>query len=797
MTNYDLYPLHGSLKSVKNDKSLILYSNKEYQRNLKYQFRYDNTLSCNALRINDRSSVLAKVSLLSQTIMFRFKLNSMDTSQSIMTIHIGGDLITIFSLCFGDGKLHLSSAQDNTYRWEICDIGVGENIIGLTYERVLVNENYNNYEYRFKVYLNGVTYGPYASEDDYSLSNYAFLTLGKDSPWRIISPGMDASIDMLVLNPNYSSSETLNSIANTIKNRTSKEDCYNALGLMTSSRIKKNSLNIYTNTYSYNNDTDDVNRIIPLVTKQIVTINDFTYYMYYTYDAKSRLKTFKNLLDSMDRVYNYGVGGELLNETIDNITITYRYDENGNITSCNKNGDITVYQYGFNTNNNDLLTRVNDIFIAYDPYNGLYPIRYYKEVVDDDDECIQENVALLTWDRGKLIKYQDIVNNKVIEFEYNGLGLRIKKKVTDLSTNSVKETNYEYEEKNLIREYSDNEVIRYFYDHNNEIYAYEVNHNEMYYLIRSIEGSIIGIANSNRQIIKTITYEAFGKIHKISGRSTIPMHILYKGYYYDEETKLYYCMSRYYSPEFRRFIQPDYVSSLNPYSINGLNLYGFSNNEPININYYSTLGNSENVGGKMVNSIGLTVATQTMFGWLNNKSPSISRNLPSIPGWLETLSIGLDHGFTMINPIRSALACSQFTNLWNLMRLDGVTELPGTLSRLATGIGWGLSITSGLITAYEKYASGASLSSAIAGGIINAGISIGTMYASTTIATATMGVLATSSLAIPGGFIIVGGAVIAVALGVAINHLFTELEICGKTIEEYLNDFVDWLIFWD
>ena len=35
------------------------------------------------------------------------------------------------------------------------------------------------------------------------------------------------------------------------------------------------------------------------------------------------------------------------------------------------------------------------------------------------------------------------------------------------------------------------------------------------------------------------------------------MHIMYKGYYYDEETKLYYCMSRYYSPEFRIFISPD------------------------------------------------------------------------------------------------------------------------------------------------------------------------------------------------------------------------------------------------
>ena len=110
---------------------------------------------------------------------------------------------------------------------------------------------------------------------------------------------------------------------------------------------------------------------------------------------------------------------------------------------------------------------------------------------------------------------------------------------------------------------------------------------------------------------------------------------------------------------------------------------------------------------------------------------------------------------------------------------------------------WGLSIAGGVVAGYEKYASGASLISSIAGGLINAGISIGGMYASTAIATAAMGALAASSLAIPGGVIIIGGAVIAVVAGIAINHLFTKLEIGGNTIEGHLNDFVDWLIFWD
>ena len=45
--------------------------------------------------------------------------------------------------------------------------------------------------------------------------------------------------------------------------------------------------------------------------------------------------------------------------------------------------------------------------------------------------------------------------------------------------------------------------------------------------------------------------------------------------------------SRYYSPELGRFIQPADVSSLNPSSINGLNLYSYANNNPIGIAYGS------------------------------------------------------------------------------------------------------------------------------------------------------------------------------------------------------------------
>lgn len=49
----------------------------------------------------------------------------------------------------------------------------------------------------------------------------------------------------------------------------------------------------------------------------------------------------------------------------------------------------------------------------------------------------------------------------------------------------------------------------------------------------------------------------------------------------------------------------------------------------------------------------------------------------------------------------------------------------------------------------------------------------------------------------PGGAVVVAGAIVAVAVGVVINYVFTQADFFGNTLEGYLNDFVDWLIFWD
>ena len=81
-------------------------------------------------------------------------------------------------------------------------------------------------------------------------------------------------------------------------------------------------------------------------------------------------------------------------------------------------------------------------------------------------------------------------------------------------------------------------------------------------------------------------YDAWGTISITQDTSSSDIGSLnpfrYKGYYYDEETQLYWVSSRYYSPELCRWISPDSIEYLDLESINGLNLYAYCNNDPVN-----------------------------------------------------------------------------------------------------------------------------------------------------------------------------------------------------------------------
>jgi len=119
--------------------------------------------------------------------------------------------------------------------------------------------------------------------------------------------------------------------------------------------------------------------------------------------------------------------------------------------------------------------------------------------------------------------------------------------------------------------------------------------NTLYYLEKNIQGDVIGLINTSGTRVAKYTYDAWGNLCSVTdGNGTSvasnASHIAninplrYRGYYFDRETGLYYCQSRYYDPQVGRFINADgYIGGVGG-DIRGYNLFAYCMNNPVNMN---------------------------------------------------------------------------------------------------------------------------------------------------------------------------------------------------------------------
>ena len=122
-----------------------------------------------------------------------------------------------------------------------------------------------------------------------------------------------------------------------------------------------------------------------------------------------------------------------------------------------------------------------------------------------------------------------------------------------------------------------------------------------YYFQRNLQGDVVAIYDTNGVLKAKYLYDIWGNC-TISGETTSydvanANPIRYRGYYYDDDTGLYYCDARYYSPKWRIFISPA-VSGIDPSIVNGLNTYVYANNNPIRIMFGGSY--TGRTGGGMV-----------------------------------------------------------------------------------------------------------------------------------------------------------------------------------------------------
>ena len=389
-------------------------------------------------------------------------------------------------------------------------------------------------------------------------------------------------IEMLGIRYLYCETSTLNNMANELNGLT-RINLYDDFGMLKKKEPINKNEEILSNTYSYKTRSN-TKYISKQVAKEAIKTKGSTLTTRnYTLD---KLGNVTGISDSYfgSHTYQYDSNGNLMK--VDGVD--YAYDSNGNISQISKtttttttyyetyigpNGEVLkrpvfnketktdIYsKYTYDSTIKDRLIKVNDKTITYDSNNPLNPISY--------------NGNTYEYEGRRLIKFNNV------KYTYDLEGKRIKK------DNNGNITNYYYSGDRLITEINNSYRLDYIYDENSQLIGF-IHDSNKYLYIRDVLQNILGIIDINGNVVVKYDCDAFGKINNITGSkaSTIGKYnpFRYKGYYYDEESSMYYCKSRYYVPEWCRWLNVYTVKNILTTRLSQFNLFGVSYNDPINV----------------------------------------------------------------------------------------------------------------------------------------------------------------------------------------------------------------------
>ena len=193
---------------------------------------------------------------------------------------------------------------------------------------------------------------------------------------------------------------------------------------------------------------------------------------------------------------------------------------------------------------------------------------------------------------------------------------------------------------------------QYLYDGSGQLMAIRYKGADYYY-IRDGLMCITGLVDANGTAVVNYRSDSWGKLISITGSMAGTLGkdnpYRYKGYYYDDETGMYYLKSRYYQPEICRFISADTIEVLDCQGdLNDKNLYAYCDNNPVmrvdtGGQIWITLGIMAAGGGiGMVIGAASSAITQYMFnGEINWKSVGVAAVGGFVSGAVAASPLGL------------------------------------------------------------------------------------------------------------------------------------------------------------
>ena len=393
-----------------------------------------------------------------------------------------------------------------------------------------------------------------------------------------------------------------------------------------------NTKTINTGSTTYNTSVTYVKGYAERETNLVSSYTNGSKKIQYSYDE---LKNIKSIVENgKTTTFTYNDLNELVREdngTL-NKTITYEYDAGGNILSKKEyayttgtlgTADKTInYSYG-DANWKDKLTAYDGKAITYDAIGN--PLTY--------------DGYTYSWEGGRRLK-SITGNNKNISYKYNDNGIR-----TEKTVNGVK-TNYTLSGDSVLLETTNDEKIHYTYDSSNNLVSMNIASGSNpsisgeYFYIRNLQGDIIGLIDKNGTEVVSYTYDTWGKPISIEGslKDTVGVKnpYRYRGYRYDTETGLYYLNSRYYNPEWGRFINADSVLGAKGELLSH-NLFAYCMNDPVNL---------QDPSGHIAISTLIMIGGLIAWGAGTIYSAVKQKQATGKVDWLHAVSYGASWGYT-------------------------------------------------------------------------------------------------------------------------------------------------------
>ena len=348
------------------------------------------------------------------------------------------------------------------------------------------------------------------------------------------------------------------------------EKTFDKLGRLSS--IKRNG-GKHTTTYTYETTADGGQ------TGRVKTVKNGSGTWEYAYDAWGNVSKATENGSADSHTYTYDAQGQLTREYDPDkkLYLGYQYDAGGNLTEVRSypagaeggpEGTGTVLKtFAYDSTWKDQLASVT---MEGKTRNFTY---------DANGNLLSDGKYTYSWTKGSLLEK---VTGDGLEavYTYDASGIRTSKKVNGITTEYLTAGG------SVLSEKKNGVWQHYLYDGSGQLMAIRYKGADYYY-IRDGLMSITGLVDANGVAVVNYRYDSWGILTGITGSMAGTLGkdnpYRFKGYYYDEETGMYYLKSRYYQPEICRFISADSYDVLtqSPMALVDTNLYNYCDNNPV------------------------------------------------------------------------------------------------------------------------------------------------------------------------------------------------------------------------